>query len=265
MSVDLTSEYLAQEVVVHGKKDLPGVIGAKPPHSLTAEERRRTVSIEDMFIDIGFDSFEKVSQYVNVGDLITIKRDCLSLQGNYITGKAMDDRVGVAVMLECLKELAKREHIADVYAVCTVQEEVGLRGATTSTYGIVPDIGIAIDVGFGDMPGIPEYDSIKMSNGPGITVGPQVHPKLHERMVKTARDWNIPFSPEATPSPGGTDTYAMQVTRSGIPTMLLSVPIRYMHTPVETVDYTDVIRTGRLLALFIAELDQEFVEGLKCF
>ncbi|NMB39565.1 MAG: M42 family metallopeptidase [Firmicutes bacterium] len=256
---------LAQEVTVHGKKDLLGIIGAKPPHVQAPDEREKSVEMDQLFIDIGCDSAEQAENLVSVGDLVTINRSVIKLNGSCLAGKAMDDRACVAVLLECLKALADINHIADVYAVATVQEEVGVRGATTSTFSIVPDIGIALDVGHGDMPGVPDYQTIKLANGPGIAIGPHVHPKLHQRFVQTAENWNISYTLEPAVRPGGTDAYAIQITQDGIPTMLLSLPLRYMHTPVETLDYEDVRKTARLLTQFIAELDWEFVEGLPCF
>lgn len=256
---------LAQEVVVHGRKPLTGIIGAKPPHIQTSGEQSKAVKMEDLFIDVGFDDQEQAQELVRIGDVVTLKREVLDLQGSSMAGKAFDDRAGVATILECFKVLSQVTHHADVYGVATVQEEVGLRGAVTSTYGIVPDLGIAIDVGFGDSPGLPESDTIKLSGGPGIAIGPHVHPKVHSRMVATAKEWNVSFTLDPSPYPGGTDTYAMQVARAGVATILLSIPLRYMHTPVETLDYEDVKRTGRLMAMFIAGLDNEFVEGLTCF
>ena len=256
---------LAQEVIVHGKTDLPGVIGAKPPHAQAPEERNNAVPMDELYIYVGYDSKDQLAELVGIGDLATINRKVVNLNGSLMAGKAMDDRAGVAVMLECLKALANMNHIADVYAVATVQEEVGVRGATTSTYGIVPDIGIALDVGHGDMPGVAEHLTISLGNGPGIAMGPHVHPSLHKRLVQTAKDWNISYTLEPAVRPGGTDAFAIQITQAGIPTALLSLPLRYMHTAVETLDYDDVRKTARLLAQFISELDQEFVEGLKCF
>jgi len=256
---------LGQEVEVHGKNKLVGVIGAKPPHIQAPNERESSVAMDQLFIDIGFDSYEEASKVVSIGDLVTLKRSVVQLQGSYMAGKAMDDRASVAIMLECLKQLNQLNYSADVYAVATVQEEVGIRGATTSTYGIVPDIGIAIDVGHGDMPGVPEHQTLKLGKGPGIALGPHVHPKIYERFVKTAKEWNIDYSLEPATHPGGTDAFAIQITQDGIPTMLISLPLRYMHTPVETLDYGDVKKAARLIALFIAELDEEFVEGLRCF
>lgn len=256
---------LAQEVVVHGRQPLSGVIGAKPPHIQTPGEQSKAVKMDDLFIDIGYDSQEQVADLVRIGDLVTIKRDVLDLNGSFMAGKAFDDRAGVAAILECFKVLSNLTHTADVYGVATVQEEVGLRGAITSTYGIVPDLGIAIDVGFGDQPGLADSDTIKLGQGAGIAIGPHVHPKVHTRMIETAKEWNISYSLDPSPSPGGTDAYAIQVARAGVATILLSIPLRYMHTPIETLDYEDVKRTGRLMAMFIAGLDNEFVEGLTCF
>ncbi|NLM39861.1 MAG: M42 family metallopeptidase [Firmicutes bacterium] len=256
---------LGQEVTVHGKETYRGVIGAKPPHVQSPDEQRQAVKLEDLFIDIGFDSAEEVEGKVAVGDLATINQTSWNLQGSFMAGKAFDDRAGVAAMLECLKALDDLNFSAEVYAVATVQEEVGLRGAITSTYGIVPDVGIAIDVGFGDQPGLQEFQTIKLGGGPAIGLGPHVHPTLHKRMVEVAKEWKIPYSLDPSPYPGGTDAYAIQVTQAGIPTILLSIPLRYMHTPIETLDYNDVKLTGRLMAFFIAGLDNEFVEGLKCF
>ena len=256
---------LAQEVVVHAQQPLTGIIGAKPPHIQAPGEQSNAVKMDDLFIDVGFDSQEEAAKLICVGDIVTLKRDVVELQGSFMAGKSFDDRAGVAAILECFKILAQMSHEADVYGVATVQEEVGLRGAITSTYGIVPDIGIAIDVGFGDQVGLPESDTIKLGQGPGIAIGPHVHPKVHDRMVETAKEWNISYSLDPSPSPGGTDAYAIQVARAGVATCLLSIPLRYMHTPIETLDYEDVKRTGRLMAMFIAGLDNEFVEGLTCF
>jgi len=132
---------LCQEVVIHGTEKVYGIIGVKPPHLTTAEERGKALTIEQLMIDTGY-SQEELKELVSIGDVITIKRNLLSLKNDWISGKALDDRVGVAVLYACLKELQNVNHQADVYCVATVQEEVGTRGAVTSTYGIDPDINI---------------------------------------------------------------------------------------------------------------------------
>jgi endoglucanase len=200
-----------------------------------------------------------------VGDIITFAQTPIRLQGKFMAGKTMDDRAGVGVMFECLRTLRDMRHHADVYCVATVQEEVGVRGATTSTYGIVPDVGIAIDVGFGDQSSVPEYQSISMDKGPGISIGPAVHPVIFERLKTIASELEIPVQTDPSPYPGGTDAFAIQIARGGIPTGLVSIPLRYMHTAVETVCLADIERAGRLLAEFIVRLDKKYVEGLKCF
>lgn len=251
----------AQEVVVHGRNDLPGVVGVKPPHLVSPDEAVKALKKEDLYIDVGLTGPE-AKKLINVGDLITLRRDFLELKNGLVSGKAFDDRAGVAVIYECLQQLTKLHHSADVYAVATVQEETGLRGAITSTYGVVPDLGVAIDVGFGDQPGVPEHQTTPLDKGPGVTVGGNIHPKVFEAMQKLAAENAIPIQVEASPGATGTDAWAMQVTRAGVPTGLIGLPLRSMHTTVETLAMGDIKKAGRLLALFIASVDRAFVEGL---
>jgi putative aminopeptidase FrvX len=253
---------LGQEVVVHGRRNLPGIIGSRPPHVLPRAERQKPRPIDELFIDIGL-SQDEVAQAVRVGDLVTIRRPFVELKNGWVAGKAFDDRAAVAAIGLCLAELIRMRHQWDVYAVATVEEEVGLRGAITSTYDIVPLVGIAIDLGFGAAPGQPEGVSLKMDGGPAIALGANIHPHVHSRLVEAARQLEIPHQIEPIPGRTGTDAWAMQVTRDGIPTGLLSIPSRYMHTSVETVVIRDIERTGRLLAGFISRLDEGFAEALR--
>lgn len=255
---------LAQEVIVHGKKDLFGVIGAKPPHLQDEAEREIAVKIEDLTIDVGF-SKEQIKELVEIGNTITINRSFIDLQGSLVSGKALDDRAGVVTMYECAKELKYIRHQADVYFVSTVQEEVGIRGATTSTYNINPDIGIAIDVGFGSTPEMPKEYSLDMGKGPGITIGGNIHPKLREKLIETANEYNITHQFEIDPGPTGTDARAMQITRCGIPTLLISLPLRYMHTSIETINIEDIKMSAKLLARFLSVISQDNLEGLLCY
>ena len=255
---------VGQEVVVHGKEDLFGVIGSKPPHLQEPTEIDKAIKMEDMIIDLGYPK-EKVLELVSIGDPITIKRDFKSLQGSRVMGKSLDDKAGIAVMYEAMLELSNLKHEADVYFVATVQEEVGTRGAFTSTYSINPDIGIAIDVGFGSTPELPKGATIDMGKGPGITIGGNIHPGLRDQLIEIAKQYNIPYQLEVTPGPTGTDGRAMQITREGIPTLCLSVPLRYMHTSVEIIDMEDVKNTAKLLAFFISSITRENLEGLLCY
>jgi tetrahedral aminopeptidase len=255
---------VGQEVLLFAKEVLPGIIGAKPPHILKEEEREKSHQIEDLHIDLALPE-ERVRKLVSPGDVAAIRRTSLQLAGNSMAAKALDDRAGVAVMLCCLQELTRLHHKADVYAVATVQEEVGVRGATTATYSVVPDIGIAIDVNHGEMPGVAEHEVSQMGKGPAITLGPNIHPRVSDELVRLAKKYRIPYQLDTSPGTTGTDARAIQVTRGGIATGLVSIPLRYMHTSVELVDLEDIRQAGRLIAHFIAAVDALFVEGLTCY
>ena len=252
---------LGQEVLVHGRRRLPGIIGARPPHVLSAEERDRPLTHDKLRIDVGL-SPEELPKAVRVGDLVTMKRELIELQGGLVAGKALDDRVSVAAAVVCLEELGRMRHMWDVYAVATVQEEVGCKGAITSTFALEPDVGIAIDVTWAKQPATPEEYTYELGKGPTIGCGPNFHPKLQEALVETAKKLEIGVHLEPAARPGGTDAWAIQVSREGIPAALISIPQRNMHTPVETVSVKDVERAGRLLAAFIGRLDGDFLDSL---
>jgi endoglucanase len=252
---------MGQEVMVHGREALPGIIGSRPPHVVSAEERDKPAPMDKLFIDVGLDR-ATLEQKVRVGDLVTIHRPFLELKGGLVSGKAFDDRAAVVAIAVCLEILGTLRHEWDVYGVATVQEEVGLRGAITSTYGITPDAGIAIDVGFGKQPGVGPADAIELDKGPSLAFGPYLHPVLYAELQRVARAHEIPFQTEVVPGRTGTDATAIQVTRAGVPTALLSIPLRNMHTPIETLAVKDVLRTGRLMAYTIAGLDEGFAAKL---
>ncbi|ABY91688.1 MAG: Peptidase M42 family protein [Caldanaerobacter subterraneus] len=251
----------SQEVIVHGKKDLLGVIGSKPPHLLSSEDMEKAIKIDDMYVDVGLPKKE-VEELVKIGDIITIKRDFRELLNDYVSGKALDDRAGIVVMAVCLDELKKLYHYHDVYAVVTLQEEVGVRGATTSAYNVEPDIAIAIDVTHGKARGVSL--EIELGKGPAIGKGPNIHPAVYKGLVEAAKNYNINYQVEPLPGPSGTDAWAIQVSREGVPTGLVSIPLRYMHTSVETANMKDVISSGKLLAYYIANLPEE-LEGHLCY
>jgi len=246
---------------VHGRRDLPGIVGAQPLHVLPSSGRDKPIPYEELRIDVGL-SPEELPKLVRVGDLITMNRRLVELEGGLVAGKALDNRVSVVAAAVCLEELNRMHHLWDVYAVATVQEETGYQGSITSTYSLQPDIGIAVDGTFAKQPGTPDEHTYELGKGPTIGCGPNVHPKLQEALVETARSLEISAPLEPLEDPRGTDAYAIQISRAGIPTALLSIPLRNIHTPVETVAVKDVERTGRLLAAFIARLDETFLESL---
>jgi len=252
---------LGLEVIVHGQRDLPGIVATRPPHVLPEAERKKSVPWDKMFVDVGLPA-EEVQRLVTVGDLISIRRETVELKNRRVAGKAMDDRACVAAVTLALEQLAGMRHAWDVYAVATVQEETGLKGAMTSAYGVAPDLAVALDVTFGKHPGVPDVDAWPLGEGPTIAIGPNFHPGLVKRLKEVAEAHEIPYHVEPALDGGGTDAWAIQVTREGVPTALIAIPNRYMHQPVETVAAQDVERAGRLLAAFIARLEADFLDRL---
>lgn len=250
---------LGQPVVVHGRERLEGVVAAMPPHMLPPEKRDEYPRVDDLLVDLGVDA-ETVARAVRVGDPVTLNVPVVELQGNRLAGKAMDNRACVAAITVCLQELQNRKHHWDVMAVATVQEEVGTRGARVAAHQLKPDLAIALDVTFALQPGVGESDGgHKLGGGPAISIGPNFHPGLVEQLKEAAKRLEMTVNIDPIPGRSGTDAWPIQVAREGIPTALINVPLRNMHTPVETVDLGDVRRAGRLLAEFIAGLDEGFL------
>ena len=246
----------AQEVVVHGSSDLPGLIGSRPPHVLSAEERQKPFTHTDLFIDVGLSAADLAAS-VAVGDFVSMRRAAVRLGKGQATGKALDNRVSLVVLIDALRILQSRAHTWDIYPVVTVQEEVGLRGATTAAFQVTPEVGVALDVTYAEQPGATAEEALPMESGPAIGLGPNLHPKLRALFVAAAQRHEIPFTSEVLPGHSGTDAWAMQVSRAGIPTALLSVPIRNMHTTAESVALKDIERTARLLAETICDLPDD--------
>jgi putative aminopeptidase FrvX len=252
---------VGQEVMVHGRRDLPGIIGSRPPHVVAPDERNKPIPLTELLIDVGVPS-EALDRLVRVGDLITLRRPMVELQSGLVTGKAFDNRASVATLAACLEALASMRHAASVYAVATVQEEVGLKGAITSAYDLRPDLAIAIDVTFGRQPGTPEERTFELGKGPTISRGPNFHPRITQKLFDTAKELEVPVQTELAARVGGTDAVALQISREGIPTGLVSLPIRNMHTPVETIAIKDIDRAARLLAGLVRRVDTDFVDSL---
>jgi endoglucanase len=249
-----------QIVNVQGRRVLPGVIGALPPH--VTGGKGGVTPMDELFIDVGM-SAKELEKHVSIGDWATIDATCTKLDGDYVCGKTFDDRVGVASLICCLDELSRMNHSWDVYAVATVQEEIGIRGATTSVFSVAPDLGVAIDVGFGKQPGVPEARAEVLGKGPTLAIGANIHPKFAKHFKDVAKEHEIPYQESVEPGGTGTDANAIQITRAGVPTVLFSVPIRNMHTPVETLNIKDLRRCGRLMALAIGAMDSKFMDKLS--
>lgn len=251
----------AAEVVVHGRRDLPGVIGAKPPHLMGEKEQDKAAKLTDMAIDVGMPA-QAVRSLVGVGDSITLPQSVGRLAGTRFSGKTLDDRAGVAALLGVMQGLPRNLQ-ADVYAVVAVQEEVGCRGAKTAAYGILPDVALVVDVCHGVTPDNSD-NAFAIGSGTVISLGPNIHPYISRRLTALAKQYQIPYSIDVDGGNTGTDAWTIQVARTGVATGLLSIPLRYMHTGVETVDIADVEATRDLISRFIAEFDTD-LEGWLCY
>lgn len=261
---------LSQRVMVRGSKgNVPGVIGSKPPHLLSPEERKKVVEMKEMFIDIGASSDEDVKDMgIKPGDpIIVVSPFAQMKKENMLMGKAMDDRVGCAVFVEVIKRLKDIGHPNTVYGVGTVQEEVGLRGAKTSSDFVNPDVAFVAEVSIaGDTPGVAENEAqAKLGRGPSIVVldGSMIpNTKLRDLVVETAEENNIPYQFQAGIR-GGTDGGRIHLHGIGVPSLVVGVPARYIHSHVGIIDHNDFENTVKLLVEVVKKLDVATVNSLK--
>lgn len=215
-----------------------------------------------LWIDTGL-APEQAAKLVRPGDLVSFAQPPFELSGETLAGHTLDNRASVAALTYCLDELTHHAPLWDVYAVATVQEEISYAGAYTSAYQLQPSLAVAVDVTFGAGPGSPSHQTHPLGKGIVLGYGPNIHPALFKAFKELADRLEIPYSIEAIPGgSSGTDATALQVTSEGFPSMVLSIPLRYMHTPLEVVSIKDIQRAGRLLAGFIAGLDGEFMQTI---
>ena len=253
---------LGQEVLVHGRQSLPGIIASRPPHVVSREERDKVVPHDKLFVDVGLDT-DELREQVSVGDVISFVCEPVELGEDLLVGKAFDNRVSLGAIYDGLKALGEMNHTWDVYAVATVQEEHGnYLGATASAFRLQPDLALVIDTTYGYTPGLSEAETFELGKGPVLGIGPNIHPAVYRRLSAVADAQEIPCQIEPLPGPSGTEAWGVQISRDGIPTGIVSLPIRNMHTPVEIVSVKDVARAGRLMAHFVAGLDEGFVKDM---
>ncbi len=247
-----------KRVIIHTSQgSVNGVIGKKPIHLMEEKDRQKVVKIEEQWIDIGASNKEEVTRIVQIGDPITIDVGYGHLFGNRVVGRGFDDRVGAFVVAEVLRTVRKEKLHCSVYGVSTVQEELGLRGARTSAFGIDPHLGIAIDVTFSsDCPDVDKrkVGDISLGKGPVIARGPNINLYVFRRMIEVAADKKIPYQIQAESKATGTDANSIQVNRQGVATGLIGIPNRYMHTPSEVVDLQDLDNAIELIAGFLENL-----------
>ncbi|RLI06136.1 M42 family peptidase [Candidatus Bathyarchaeota archaeon] len=254
---------LGSRVLVHTEKGpIPGVIGCKPIHLMKDEERKQLVTYEKMFIDIGARSLTEAKEFgVKIGNPITLDRNFVELKNNFVCGKAFDDRVGCAVLIEVLKKSKPKNKL---FGVFTVQEEVGLRGATVSAFSLNPNVGIAVDTTTSaDHPEVAEHEApIKLGLGPALLVadgrreslsgGLISNFNLRNKIINLAEKLKIPYQLEVMEG-GTTDATAIQLTQRGIPTCVISIPTRYVHSFSEVLNLKDVENTIKLLTAFVEQ------------
>lgn len=250
-----------QRVWIKTKKGrVLGVIGRKHVHLLEEEERKRLAKSEELWIDIGARDGKEARSILDIGDVAVSAVGFDTIGNDLVVGRGFDDRAGAFVVSETLRLLSQEDVKASVYGVATVQEEVGLRGAKTSAYGITPDVGIAIDVTFAtDFPTMDKkkFGEIKLGKGPVIARGPNINQRIFELLIKTADKEKIPYQVEGISKATGTDANAIQLTKSGVATALVSIPLRYMHSTVEILSLSDLENAARLLCAVILRIDEK--------
>jgi endoglucanase len=247
-------------VVIHSANGpIDGVIGRKPIHVLKPEERGKTIELREMWIDIGAKNRKEVERVIRIGDPVTFRLEMINLGNEMATSPAFDNKCGTFVVMEALRLCKTMKIKAALFAVSTVQEEVGLRGAHTACYGVDPQVGIAVDVTHAtDYPDIDKRvnGDINIGAGPAISIGPNINTPLADLIIKTAKAKKIPHQFEAAPRATGTDANVIQLSRAGVATALISVPNRYMHTQVEIVSLTDLEATAKLVAETVAAISR---------
>ena len=245
---------LGQYLTVCGRNGpITGVVSRRAPHLLTSEEKNKVPQFQDIWVDIGVKDKKEAEELVKIGDTVVFALGLRRLQNNFAASPGMDDKVGVWTVIEALRHLHGRPVQASIYAVSTVQEEIGLRGATTSSYGIDPHVGIAVDVTHAtDTPGNDkkQIGEVKLGGGPVLYRGPNINPKVLAGLEAAATRLDIKVQMRGAPKATGTDANAIQLTRDGVATGLIGLPNRYMHSPVETVSLDDLDQAARMLAEF---------------
>jgi len=241
--------------IITQKGEVFGVIGRKAIHMMTPEERKKNVEMDNIWIDIGCDSKKAAEKRVAIGDPMVVDVLCRKLNGDKIVSRATDDKAGAFVVAEVMRQLSRRKLKVCVMGVATVQEEVGLRGAITSSYTVNPDAGFAVDVTFAsDHPDTnpKKMGEVKLGKGPVLHRGPNINPVMESELFKVAKAKKIAYQVTAEPRGTGTDANAIQLSRGGAAAGLISIPNRYMHTPVEVISTKDLDNTIKLIVEYIA-------------
>ena len=255
-----------QRINIHTVKGpIRGVIGKKAIHLIDAKDRDTVIKLKDQYIDIGGSSRTQVEKLVQIGDPVTFAVGLEKLQGDRVTSRSFDDKMGAFIVTQVLKQVqAQGGAVAELYSVTTVQEEVGLRGAATSVYGVNPQVGIAVEVSHAtDSPDVDAkgIGRVEVGKGPVIARGANINPILFDLLIATAKKEQIPVQIIGVPRATGTDANVMQLSRGGVATALVGVPLRYMHTPIEVLALSDLENSIKLLTALVLQMvkNQSFI------
>lgn len=246
----------AREIKVLTDPPIFGVIDTLPPHALSDEDMDKSISLDKLFIDVGL-SDEEAKNRIPLGTAAVYASGVDELSDSVICGKALDDRSCVAIIINVMEILSDKDLNADIYCLISTQEELGTRGAITGTYGINPDYAIALDVTFASTPDSKKGEALEMRKGAAIGVGPNMNRAITNTLIAIAEKKNIPYQLEVMGGSSGTDGWVIQVCREGVATGVVSLPIKYMHSPVETMDLTDAETIVNLLTEFTLKIGED--------
>lgn len=246
----------ARELRVLTEPPIFGVIDTMPPHTLTPEERDKSLDPKKLFIDVGL-SEDAVRERIPLGTPVVFADSCERFAENHICGKSLDDRSCVAILLKVMENLSEANLALDVYLLISTQEELGMRGAITGSFAVNPDYALAVDVTHAATPDSEKKLTMKMGGGAAIAVGPNMSRPVSDKLIALAKDKDIPHQLEVISGNSGTDAWVIQVCREGVATGLVSLPVKYMHTPVELMDIADAEAAVRLITEYALCLGKE--------
>lgn len=253
---------LGQEVLIHGKdKKIHGIIGAKPPHLQTEDESKKFTSINDLYVDTGYYK-TPLEDMISIGNPVSLTSEVIKLNHSKLTSKSLDNKCGVLCQLGIMEEITNYNIANNIVFLANTQEETHQIGIRTASYTELPNLAIVIDTTFGDSNEVSKDETYTLGRGPVITIGPNLHPKATQALIEVAKNNNFQYQIEIETGNTGTDAWHTQISRSGIPTILISVPIKYMHTCIETVDINDLKKTIQLISRFIYETKK--LEDIVC-
>ena len=247
----------SQNVIVHGRETLQGVIVPLP--AAFRANPKEAITFDGLLVEVGLPP-KRLAQLVQAGDLVSFATEPTDLRGGILSGHSLDNRASIAALTLAMEELQLVRHDWDVWFAATVQEELTYAGGGTSAFALQPDLAIIVDVTFGEDGNGKSHETFPLGGGLTLGVGPSIHPFLLKKLKELANKFEIPFAIEPMPEESFTETDLIQLTRAGIPTAIVSIPLRYMHTPNEVVSLADIEHTAKLLTEFAAMLKRDFLQ-----